>query len=662
MAAQDVENENEGLMHPKLVALVGALAWAGSASVCLATAPPGSAQATYDAAQAALDKEDWSAAAKGFGSLIPPNPGAVLSHSRAVIAARFAKALVKLGRFDEARVMGERAVASLPPDDAELPEVLLITAMAAQAGYDYPAAAQLYQRAIATADKANMLDLSILAREGFGLSQATFDPFEAARVLDTALSDKEITSPPNNIHVAYLEDLRARAAMNAHDLETAANWVGRALEDSGGLTTTDVTLTQIAIRTDAAIIYSLRGDTERTRKYLAYTGAGHLEKIDWIADVRGELPVCGAAVRPEDTAVVQFSIASDGHVTVATPIYASRPGLMGATFAQAVSQWQWDPSALAGVDPFWLNSLVLQLGCQSRPSPDSLATPIGKTVSAWLRSKGVDTSGHPDSFVAADDPRLTMSSPAAIPALLGRMAAVKDVSELSQRLRAILDSNGAPPAAYALLIVSQANARAFGHSLRSKGSARADFYEDAVPGFQTRYPDDAATALLLLNWALALEDSGDFKKAYPLLKSVMAMPVASLPADAPIRQVALLHSALAGEKIGDPEAARALAASGLSADQCSLFDTHPILTSIKTPQFPQEAERWQFEGYAAESFDLDADGHPAGVHTIIAYPPFIFSASAENGVRRFRYDPPKIGDKPAGCTGESLGLNYRLRR
>jgi tetratricopeptide (TPR) repeat protein len=649
-------------MHSKLVALIAALAGAGVASTGFADTPPGSAQAVYDSAQAALDKDDWSAAAKGFGSLIPPNPGAVLSRSRAVIAGRLAKALVHLGRFDEARVMGERAVASLPPDDPELPDALLTTANAAQAGYDYPYAARLYQRAIAAADKANMLGVSINARAGFAESQATVDPLEVARVLDVVLSDTATASKLDKIQLSFMEDLRARAAMNAGDLEAAASWITRAVDESGGLTTTNVNLAQVAIRTDAAIIHSLRNNTELTRKYLAYTGAGHLPNIDWITTYNGELPVCGSGVKPGETVVVQFSIADDGHVTVATPLYASRPGPMGAAFAQDVSQWQWDPSSLKGVDAFWRGSLVLQLGCQSRPSPDSLATPIRTSLSAWLRSKGVDTSDHPDSFVAADDPRLTMNSPAAIPALLGRMSSHKDVAEIAQRLQAVLDGNNAPAAAYALMIIRHASANAYGrNTYAAQARARASFYEDVVPGFRTRHPDDPATALLLLDWGLALEDSGDFEKAYPLLKAVTAMSVATVPADAPIRQVALLHLALAGEKIGDHDAARILAASGISPDQCSLFDIHPVLESMKRAQFPEEAERWHFEGYAGVGYDVDGDGRPANVHTITAYPPFIFTAASEKSVRTFRYDAPKIGDKPVGCSGESFGMSYRIK-
>lgn len=641
------------------VALLSVLA-CSSVGPCLA-APAGSSQAIYDAAQAALDKGDWAGAADGFRSLIPLNPGAELNRPRAVIASRLASALVHLGRFDEARVMGERAVRSLPDGDPELADALLATADAARAGYDYPAAAAFYQRAIAVAGKAGNDTAALSARAGFSVLEATVDPGAVQAVLDPVFSDKALMARLDRPGLAFAEDLRARAAMNAGDLPTALKWINKAVQDSGGLSM-QVTLSQIAIRNDAAIISSLRKDDDETRKYLAYTGAGHLTNVDWIHQYDGDLPVCGLGtdVRPDDNVVVQFSIADDGHVTEATPIYASRPGQIGATFAQSVSRWQWDPASLAGVKPFWRNVLVLQLRCQSRPSPDNLAKPIRAALNTWLSSKGVDTSDHPDSFVSPGDPRLRMDGPAAIPALLGRMNPHDAARKAhAAQLRAILDRNAAPPAAYALLIQSQAEI-----SSREADNvrARATFYAGAVPAFQSRYPDDAATALLLLSWALALEDSGDFKKAYPLLQSVAAMPAATLPQDAPIRTVALLHAALVGHRLGDPGAGRALASSGIGADACALFDTHPVATSmsIASSQFPAEALRWHFEGHVQESYDIADNGRVANVRTIVAYPPFIFSDSTEQAVRQFRYLPPKIGDQAVGCTGETQSVNYRI--
>jgi tetratricopeptide (TPR) repeat protein len=646
-----------------VVVFLSALA-CSSAMPCLA-APASPAQATYDMAQAAQDKNDWSTAADGFRSLIPANPGAELTRPRAVIASRLAVALVHLSRFDEARVMGERAVRSLPEGDPELPEALLATADASRAGYDYPAAAQYYRRAMDAAAKAGNVTAGLSARAGFAVLGATLDPGSVQAVLSPIFSDKALMAGLDKVSLAYAEDLSARAAMNAGDLPTALKWINKAVQDSGGLST-QVTLAQIAIRNDAAIISSLRKNDEETRKYLTYTGAGHLTNSDWIHQYDGALPVCGldADVRPDDTVVVQFSIADDGHVTEATPLYASRTGLIGATFAQSVSQWQWDPAALKGVKAFWRNALVLQLRCQSRPSPEGFGKPVHRALNAWLSGQGVDTSDHPDSFVSPADPRLAMDGPAAIPALLGRIDS-RDPGRKAHaaQLRAILDKYGAPPSAYALLIQNEAGIASYqAGSFKAQQQASAASYGQAVPAFRNRYPDDVATAFLLLNWALTLEDSGDFRKAYPLLQSVAAMPDATLPQDAPMRKVALLHIALVGQRLGDPGAAHALASSGISADECTLFDTHPIATSmsIASSQFPQEAYRWHFEGHVKESYDIGEDGHVANVRTIVAYPPFIFSDSTEQAVRQFRYIPPKIGDTAVGCSGETQSVNYRI--
>lgn len=272
----------------------------------------------------------------------------------------------------------------------------------------------MYERAIAASGGG---PTSLSARAGFALAKTTVDPAATQTILDAIFADQALMSKLDKPNLAAVEDLRGRAAMNVGDLPTALRWINKAVEHSGGLSTR-VTLAQIAIRNDAAIISSLRKDDEATRQHLTYTGAGHLKNIDWVRQYGGDLPVCGLGtdVRPNDTAVVQFSIADDGHVTEATPIYASRPGLIGETFAQSVSQWQWDAASFKGVDAFWRNALVLQLRCQSRPSPDSLAKPLRSTLSAWLSSKGVDTSNHPDSYVAPDDPRLAVDGPAAVPA------------------------------------------------------------------------------------------------------------------------------------------------------------------------------------------------------------------------------------------------------
>lgn len=167
----------------------------------------------------------------------------------------------------------------------------------------------------------------------------------------------------------------------------------------------------------------------------------------------------------------------------------------------------------------------------------------------------------------------------------------------------------------------------------------------------------------MLEYALALEASGDFAQAQPFVRAVLAMPDSVLPASDPVRRVAQLHDALILSRSNDAADARAsLAKSGLDAGQCSLFDTHPIpaSVSIASSRFPAEALRWHFEGYVREAFDITDDGRVANVRTIVAYPPFIFGPSTESAVKSFRYVPPSIDGKAVGCSGETQRVSYRL--
>lgn len=43
---------------------------------------------------------------------------------------------------------------------------------------------------------------------------------------------------------------------------------------------------------------------------------------------------------------------------------------------------------------------------------------------------------------------------------------------------------------------------------------------------------------------------------------------------------------------------------------------------------------------------------------MIAYPPLVFGPSTERAVRRFRYEIPTIGDKPLGCTAQTVNVRY----
>lgn len=646
------------------------LIWAAAWAVCVELVTVGatwasddSPQAIYNAAQAAFDKADWAGSKGGFEKLIPADPSQPLSHSQAVIAGRLASALEHLGRFDQAQVMAKRAIMALPPNDLELSVILNTAGDAARFSFDYPAAVALYERALSVAKLAGDADAVLVARVNLAYAETTINPGAVAAELDQALTDKVELTKRSKLDRAVIEDLRARAAANAGDVANAKLWADRAMSDSGGLTDT-VSLLQSAIRNDAAIIAALRKDGEGTRRYLTYTGAGHLKDMNWIGSVDGELPLCAkeSDIRPSDNVVVQFSIADDGHVMGAMPIYASRPGEIGATFAQAVNEWRWDPQQLQGVDPFWRNSLVLELRCSSRPTPTSLEMPVREMLADWLSTKGVKMSDRFGDLVHADDPRLRSTGPEAISVLFTRAQKMAGGEGMFARLQTVLDANGAPPSAYALLTVDEARAESHGSDPRQHAASRAAYLAKVVPDLRSRYPDDPAIAWLLLDWAQDYEDSGDFKTAKPILQQILDMPKSTLPEDAPVRSVALLHKAIGATRLGNSADLAELAESGLTSEECSMYDTHPIPTSmpVSGSLFPAEAQSWGFEGYVRVSFDIADDGHVANPRAVLAYPPFVFGESTEKMALGFRYVPPKIGEKLVGCVGQTQPVNYRL--
>lgn len=629
-----------------------------------ATASPTPRQAAYDAAQAAYDKSDWQAAAIGFSALLPADPNRPLGRSSAVIAIRLADAQRHLDRFEEATANAQRGLAVLPDDDpTDLGLGWAIIGEDARRLLDYDAAHAAYGRSIVFATRSGDLTVRMLSLVGDSIVLATRDPVAATGPLDAVLADKELRAGIDKPSHATLEELRSRAALNAGDLPAAKTWADRALADSGGLGT-QVTPVQVAIRGDAAIVAQRRHDDESARLYLAYTGAGHLRSSDWIGKAEGSPPVCaeGGQVRSDDFAVVQFDIAADGHVRSVTPIYASRPGDVGLAFARAALGWRWDPFAIKSVPEFWLSTLRLELRCETRPEPESLGIPIATAARAWFATRG--GSGEEESYVGPHDPRLAHDDVAAIPAMLRRMSVSSaDWTLYGPRVAHILDEAGAPPEARALLVYAWARKPDGSPGFRQAARTEAAALAGSVPAFAKAYPGSPAAAWLRLEWAIAVERTGDFAGAKPLLDRVLETPPAVLRADDPLRQVATLHLAVVRRQLGDPAGANAaIRAAGLDSERCALVDTRPVPTnlSIVSSQFPSDALRWRFEGYVQVGYDINADGTVANVRSIIAYPPFVFDQGTERAAQRFRYVPPTIDGRPVGCTGAMQSVRYRI--
>jgi len=627
-------------------------------------APPPTAQQIYNEAQAAFDKSDWPAAIKGFASIARPDDGGEMSHAQGIIHARLAQAYAQERMIGDAEREAALALKGLgPPDRVECALMWLALGEAQRYDLANTRAIDSYERGLAAAQEAQSAELVRQARVGLALSYMTVSPDKAAPLLDAVLAAPDAATYPKLLQAQYY-DLRGRASLNLGQAREALPFLTKAIHLSGGIGGSQVNLIQVGIRGDAAIGALLTNREDDARKYLTWTGAGHLPSEEW-ANGLGDPPVCSEAadIRPDDLVVVEFSIAADGHVIGAAPIYASRPGMLGIAFAKAVKEWKWNPERIATLPSFWRNWVRVELRCIARQNPRGLSDPFRRETLAWLKENQLapeDLALLGKGYVAADDPRLERDDLAAIPALMARLPIEtnhKRVEVITRHLTTALDNSKAPAAARALAMNLEP-----GEPSYSWSSERVRMSASHLATMERTDPQSMATAWIRLEYAIALEANGRFRDARPVLERVLAYPPEVLGEHDPVRDVATLHLAALQRRAGDAAGADSkVKAAGLTRAQCMLFDVRPVVTdnAVFSRDFPEEALRWGFDGYVREAFDINADGHVENVRTIIAYPPFVFRTGAEQTVVHFRYLAPVVDGVSAGCDGHTIAIKYK---
>jgi hypothetical protein len=175
-----------------------------------------------------------------------------------------------------------------------------------------------------------------------------------------------------------------------------------------------------------------------------------------------------------------------------------------------------------------------------------------------------------------------------------------------------------------------------------------------------------ATRIALYIRLMSAEILGELKAAaaeQKMLDPIVAAPETLLPANDPIRIAALLRvSNLAAAARDTATAAAALAATGLSPEQCALVDVRPqaINKSITERAFPELAIGWHTGGFARVGYDITADGATTNVRTITASPPFIFGPGTEKAISNFRYQPVLRPGNSIGCSGSEFLQRFRV--
>src|SRR5882762_1405403 len=103
----------------------------------------------------------------------------------------------------------------------------------------------------------------------------TVSPDKATSLLDAVLAAPEAASYAKLLLAQYY-DLRGRASLNLGQAREAIPFLEKAVHLSGGIGGSKVNLIQINIRGDAAIGALLTNHEDEARRYLTWTGAGHL--------------------------------------------------------------------------------------------------------------------------------------------------------------------------------------------------------------------------------------------------------------------------------------------------------------------------------------------------------------------------------------------------
>ena len=648
---------------------VAAIMLAGAAGAqqapVTATGAVQTAQQLFDAAVALDATPDAAAAARAWAALERRSkPG---SRSQAIAQVRRGAALMKTGDRLGAGEALRAGLAGLPTTDATLAEDRLFANLRlgtlAIDALDYAGAGDFY---IAAEQNAGDPSAKLGALLGQVQAMTFVDPARAKAAL--ARIDAITTGVKVDAKVtATIAQREAELLLNTGDFVGAKAAALRAVAASGGLTTR-TSLIDVAVRSDAAIAMLLAGQPDQARQYMAMTGAGRLPKGEFDPAAEMRAPDCGgeAGLKPDDVAVVEFSIADDGTVRGVAPIYAAGGGKVALEFARTVREWWWPIERVAAIPAFFRYGARVEMRCSTAFQRPSINDSVGVWVERWLTGKGVDMPDAAYGPVALAAQRAALATATtASPTSLSTLAALFRLADnwaipagellvLYDRGMAIAAAHAAPPVVRL----------AFDRALRvddddGRNKRRDKFAVAAASPAYAADPQARAILRLMLADRMTARRSGD-REAMPVLRQIV--DDTALPKDDPLKVGALVRIASLEQRAGQVDAARtAFTATGLDAQQCALLDAPPkMVTSPGFEAFPREAMAWGFEGWAQVQFDVAADGRTAAPRALLSYPPFIFSRASTDFIKEARFAKTYRPDGELGCGGTSRRIVFKM--
>ncbi len=599
------------------------------------------------------------------------------SPSIPIVRLRKGRALVMTGNTDDGKPALIAALDKLPLGNPSLLEdrmaAVWLIGRLSEAGFDYVDARDRFHKV--AAESSGMTDKigALLAAARVGI----FVDTERALVDADAAAALIVANPTADTEFAGLaRNLRGRALLNLGRTKEARKDLDAAIKLLGGLKYGKVNMLDVRARSDAAIAALRDNDNEAARKYLAYSGAAQQSASGFNMGKDMRPPACGGenGPRPEEFAVVEFSIRADGSVGGVAPVYYSGQKAAALDFARAVSQWSWNAEELKGVLPFFRNLTRIEMRCTNVFRRPDVVTMLEPSVSAWLEKSGISGMRLDEPSAARRLTALTKelasreaapgSQPLALLPLLAEIGTNATLPfpkrvEYTERAHRLSRASNAPStvqAYFALLywITDRMNSNDW---LSTKFQKRM---KGALTDPTLSSEPEARSAL-----AIALFDSlspGGRNQNGPAILQPVVDDKALAPND-PYRVGALTRLANVAVAGGRLEEARSyFAQTGVSEQQCSLVDAAPAKTAgtMSDQDYPSEAIAMGFGGWTVIEFDIAADGRTQNQRPVISFPPFVFGPTGAKAISSFRYSQSFRPGGSLGCGGNQQRITFRL--
>ncbi len=665
----------------KWVALIPLMA----ASATYADTPPAagpsvqpSLQQLFNTASEAEMKEDCATALPIFNNLMHDSRVKAGSLPAATIAVRQGHCLIHSGKSDEGELSVEQGLPMMQKAGLDFAGDVMVAEQdlgdMELLRNDRDAAVQHYQA---------LLSMEVGPARNFALLRlAMVTAFDGGSqplaYADEALRIASAQPKPDKKALSLIHDIHGRILLNQGQVKPAYAELKQALDLSGGLTNR-VSLVDVQLRGDLAQAALLNGDRDEARKYLSYTGEGRIAESPFAVAIAMDAPDCGTetGLKPEDSAIVEFSIADDGSVAAAQTVYSRGNFAVAAAFANAVDKWFWRAEDLGKLPRFYRALTRVEVRCSNRGgNVPRIDTPLASRFLKWAATElpkiqdkspfmgaGLQRLKDLGEAVAMSGDRKTASAALGAWAILNSRIGAPVVDAFDRAIT--LGQQAAIPAeAINALRVLRVSREVHSDPSRSRSATRYTPVNHSASLLPVANDPAVAADPLAADTALMLSVPEHPNRSDQDAAIMLARRVADdsrLPDHFPLRQAALLWLANQSAQAGKLDEAHAyFQRTGLNEEQCALIGPQPAMRSsgVSSSDYPMEALNMGFEGWVRLEFNINANGTTADARSLISYPPFVFEDAATGMAKDIRYQPSYRPSGGEACSAQSTSIRF----